>query len=308
MDYWMTVLTFAAIYAGLALACNIAVGYVGMLSIAFAALFGVGAYTYALVSTKLWTDGNLFLLAVVGAFAVTALVGVFLCIFMLWLPVEYVVLITFAVQLIATQLLFVASGITNGALGIAGIPIPKILGWEVDTVSDQFVLAVAMLAIVLAVSSFALRPSLGLRARAVRDDPVAAEGLGISVKLTSAVFFALSAGLAGVAGAVYAAVTMYVDPVSFTIHVSVLVLSMVVLGGLGNPYGAVLGALVISLLPQLLRQLSLDSGSAAVLQQIIYGFALIIIMIVRPVGLMPERTVLSAPRERTLLRSVGGSR
>jgi branched-chain amino acid transport system permease protein len=126
----------------------------------------------------------------------------------------------------------------------------------------------------------------------VRDDPVAAEGLGVSTKKVSILFFSLSAGLAGIAGGVFAGIVLYVDPTSFTLETSILVLSMIAIGGLGNPYGVLLGGLVISFLPQLLRQLDLASGSAASLQQIIYGLALIVIMIVRPVGLLREQPVV----------------
>lgn len=291
MTYWITVATLALVYGSLALSYNMAVGYVGMLSMTHAAFFGIGAYSYALLGTSAAT-GAVFLPALMVGFGLAAGGGLLLGTLIMWLPREYVVLVTFSVQLIMTALMVTMTGLTGGPVGVPAVPFPEIGGWVVDNVEEGLVLATALVLLTLVVSVVAARYPLGLSARMVRDDPVAAEGLGVSTKKVSILFFSLSAGLAGVAGGVFAGIVLYVDPTSFTLETSILVLSMIAIGGLGNPYGVLLGGVVISFLPQLLRQLDLASGSAASLQQIIYGLALIVIMIVRPVGLLREQPVV----------------
>ena len=293
-SYWLTVSMIAMIYAALALAYNIAVGYVGMLAMSHAASFGVGAYVYALWGVS---DGSgaVFLPSLLVGFAAAAALGVLLGTLLTWLPREYVVMVTFSVQLIFTAVMMTATDWTRGPAGVAGIPIPEMFGIRFQGVESSLILTSGLLLITLAVSVLVLRFPLGMRARMTRDDPVAAEGMGVATKRISVMFFALSAGLAGMAGVVFAGAIGYVDPTSFTVDASILVLSMVAIGGLGNPWGVLVGGLSISFLPQLLLQLNLSGQSAAAMQQIFYGLILIGIMVMRPVGLIQENSLV--PRE-----------
>lgn len=292
MEYWITVLTFALIFASLSVSYNISVGYVGMLSIAHAAFFSVGAYTYGYLGTKLG-GGELFLpavgLAVLIALAISITIGAIITL----LPENFVVMGTFALQVIFTTLLINTTAITNGVQGLAGIPAPIIGPFEFDSRIDTFILtailAVGSLLIALAI----LRSNVGLRARAVREEPAAALSLGVPVRLIQVSFFAVGASLAAVAGCVYAGVIGFIDPSSFTIHTSVQLLAMVVIGGMGNPYGALAGGFVISVLPALLIEANIGESAAAALQQILFGAVMILVIMLRPSGMFPEGKIVN---------------
>lgn len=291
MIYWLTVLAFAGVYASLAISYNMVAGYVGMLSMAHAVFFGIGAYTYAIIGTKISTSGESFLPAVLVGMVLAVVVACLLGALFLWLPPEYVIVVTLSVQVALTSVLLALGDLTGGAYGIPGIPMPTVAGFVFGDAYTNLLLVGILVAVTLAVAVFVRRPPLGLAARASRDDPVAAAACGIRPRAVLLYYFALAGALAAAAGAVFAGISVYVDPHSFTIDVSILVLSMVAIGGLGNPYGALIGGFAIALLPQLLDQMHLSSGVAAPLQQILYGLALVLVVIVRPAGLFPERQV-----------------
>lgn len=290
MEYWITVFTFALIFASLSVSYNISVGYIGMLSIAHAAFFSIGAYTYGYLSTKLG-GGELFLPSVALALLISLAISVAIGTIITLLPEHFVVMGTFALQVIFTTLLINMSSITNGVQGLAGIPAPMIGPIEfvsrTETLILSVVLAVGSLLIALAI----LRSNIGLRARAVRDEPSAALSLGVAVRLIQVSFFAIGASLAAIAGCVYAGVIGFIDPSTFTIHTSVQLLAMVVIGGMGNPYGALAGGVAISVLPALLIEMNIGESAAAALQQVLFGAVMILVVMLRPKGLFPESKI-----------------
>lgn len=292
IEYWMTVVSIGLIFSSLAMSYNIAVGFAGMMSLAHASFFGVGAYTYALIGTSTG-NGALFLPSLLVGFVLAALAGVLLSAVLTWLPKEYIVLVTFSIALIVTAIMFTAVNVTKGAGGIPGIPFPEVFGYVIFDGVAVLIMTATLAAVTLAISLLMARYPLGLGARMMRDDAVAAEGLGVSEKAVSTIYFSVSAGLAGVAGVVFAGAVLYVDPVSFSLHESILILSMVAIGGLGNPWGALFGGLFISMLPQLVQLLQLSGDAAAGIHHMTYGLLLILIMILRPVGLIPEGPIVN---------------
>lgn len=290
MAYWITVLTFALIFGSLAVSYNISVGYVGMLSIAHAAFFSIGAYVYGYLGTVVG-DGSWFvpavLIAVLMAMAISIVVGAVITL----LPEQFVIMGTFALQVIFTTLLINLVSITKGVQGIAGIPAPQIGPLVFEGRNASLLLATALAAFTLGLALALLKSNIGLRSRAVRDDALAAQSIGISVRTVQVGFFAIGAALAALAGAVYAGVIGYIDPSTFTIETSVQLLSMVVIGGIGNPVGAMLGGIGISLLPPVLIELAVGESSAAAIQQVLFGVVMILVIMLRPSGLLPERSI-----------------
>jgi len=285
--YWITVITFALIFGSLAVSYNISVGYVGMLSIAHAAFFSVGAYVYGYLGTVVG-DGSWFIVAVVLAMAIAAAISIVVGMVITLLPEQFVIMGTFALQVIFTTLLINLASITKGVQGISGIPSPQIGPLAFDTRELSLLLAALLAVFTLALARVLLKSNIGLRSRAVRDDALAAQSMGISVRMVQVGFFAIGAMLAALAGTIYAGVIGYIDPSSFTIETSVQLLSMVVIGGIGNPFGAMLGGIVISVLPALLIEFEVGESSAAAIQQVLFGVVMILVIMVRPRGLLPE--------------------
>lgn len=290
MAYWITVFTFALIFGSLAVSYNISVGYVGMLSIAHAAFFSIGAYVYGYLGTAVG-DGSWFvpavLIAVLMAMAISIAVGAIITL----LPEQFVIMGTFALQVIFTTLLINLASVTKGVQGIAGIPAPEIGPLVLEGRNASLLLAATLAAFTLGLALALLRSNIGLRSRAVRDDALAAQSIGISVRTVQVGFFAIGAALAALAGTIYASVIGYIDPSTFTIETSVQLLSMVVIGGIGNPVGAMLGGIGIALLPPMLIELDVGESSAAAIQQVLFGVVMILVIMLRPSGLLPERSI-----------------
>lgn len=293
-EYVLTLLTFALVFGALAVSYNLSVGFVGLLSVSHAAFFAVGAYAYGILATAADT-GSVFPLALGVGGLVAALIAVTLGLLLIALPEQYVIIGTFALQVTFTTVLMNWSDLTAGVQGITGIPGAVILRQPFESGAAKLVLAAALAVFSLGVAWAILHSRLGIVARAARDEPDAAAAIGIAVRPVRVCLFTMGAVLASAAGAVYASVIGYIDPSSFTIETSIQVLSMVVIGGAGSPVGAFIGGVVIALLPAALQELSLATNAAAAIQQIVFGVAMVVMIVFRPSGLFPERRLLEGP-------------
>jgi branched-chain amino acid transport system permease protein len=275
--YAMNVMTSAIIFVMLAVGLNIVVGYCGLLDLGYAAFFAVGAYTSGVLSTEL----GLPLLATVPAvIVVTVIAGVVIGGPTLRLRSDYLAIVTLGfgeiIRIVATNL-----SITGGPSGIYGIP-----GLFGDSATDPVLFYYVVLLIVAVAVLLAARlgrSRLGRAWRFVREDEDAAEAMGVhtyKVKLAAYIAGAIWGGLAGV---LFGAQLSAISPASFTFLQSALVLMAVVLGGMGSTPGVVIGAVLISLLPEALRDL-------ADYRFFVFGVLLIIVMIARPQGLWPPRS------------------
>ena len=275
--YSLNVMTSAAVFVMLAVGLNIVVGYCGLLDLGFAAFLAVGAYTGGVLATRL----NVPLVATVPAvIAATVLAGVVIGGPTLRLRSDYLAIVTLGfgeiIRIVANNLT-----ITGGPSGIYGIP-----GLFGDSVSDPVVFYYTTVVIVAIAVLFAARlgrSRIGRAWRFVREDEDAAEASGINtyrVKLAAYVAGAVWGGLSGV---LFAAQLSAISPASFTFLQSALVLMAVVLGGMGSTRGVVVGAVVISLLPEVLRGL-------ADYRFFVFGVLLIVMMLLRPQGLWPHRS------------------
>jgi branched-chain amino acid transport system permease protein len=285
MNYLWHILVMINIYVVLAASLNLVAGYTGLLSMCHAAFYGIGAYTTTLLMMQL---GLGFLPAMLVAIPFTALLSLVIAVPSLRLRGDYFVLATLGFQIIVFGVLYNWVALTRGPYGIPAIPIPAILGFEVNSVFRYFLFSGSLAAACLAVIRLLVRSPFGRLLRAVRDDEIAAAALGKNVPRVKTTAFALGAAFAAIPGALFAGYMRYIDPTSFTLMEAIFILSIVVIGGAGSFAGPIAGAAFMVILPEALRFVQIPDAVAANLRQIIYGLLLIVLMRVRPQGFLGE--------------------
>lgn len=295
MNYLIHLLIYLDIYVIVALSLNLVVGYCGMLTLAHAGYFALGGYVYALSTLTL---GWSFLPALVAAILIAAVLSLAVSLPAWRLKGDFFVLGSLAVQALLFSLLYnwfdaqaplgSWSNLTNGPFGITGIPKPDLFGHRVADATGFLILA-TLLTLICAGIFWRLKTSpWGRVLIAMREDELAARGLGKNTRLLKVQALAISCGLVGVAGALYASYIGYLDPSSASLNESILILSMVLVGGVGNFRGPIVGAIVLIALPELLRFLHLPDAQAANLRLAFYGLLLVLMMHFRPQGISGE--------------------
>jgi branched-chain amino acid transport system permease protein len=282
MNYIYHLIIYFEVYVIVAMSLNLLIGYGGILQVAHAAYYGIGAYAAAFCWTKLgWGFFPGLAIAALTAGIISALLS---------LPArrlkgDYFVMIGIAVQACLYAVFYNVIELTNGPAGISDIRRPSIGGYQFSTTGSVAVLyGLLALALVFVIARLKWSP-YGRALRAMRDDELAAVSVGIPVSRLKVQAFALASAAVGIAGALYASYVSYIDPTSFSLNESILMLSMVIVGGTGNVKGPVLGAAVLILLPEGLRFLSLPDAVAANVRLLAYGFILVLLMRWRPQGL-----------------------
>ena len=272
--YILHVLIMVAIFAMLALSLNISVGFAGLVSLGHAAFFGIGAYASGLVMIK----GLSFPVAFGSAGIITALLALALALPALRVKDDYLAIVTLGFGIIVT-IIFMNLEITGGPDGLVGIPPVTFWGKPLYSKPGFLILCALILGIMIA-SMYTLKGwKIGRAWAAIRDNDVTASFMGINIYGYKTLAIMVSAFWAGLAGSLYAHYTAYINPHTFGMHTSIMILSMVVLGGIGSIPGALLGAALLTVLPELLRPL-------ADYQDIFYGGLLVAMMVFRPQGIM----------------------
>ncbi|WP_082783518.1 ABC transporter ATP-binding protein [Snodgrassella sp. CFCC 13594] len=327
---WVRIVDMALLYIMLALGLNIVVGFAGLLDLGYIAFYAVGAYSAALLASGHLTDSFVifqqhfpdgvhvpyWVIIPIGAF-LAAIAGIMLGTPVLKLRGDYLALVTLGFGEIIR--IFMNNwgkddfNLTNGPRGINRIDSVSILGHPLDrtikigdfALTKEFLYYYLFLALVIVTIFICYRlqnSRLGRAWMALREDDIAAKAMGINVRNVKLLAFALGATFGGVSGAMFAAFQGFVSPESFSFMESIVVLTMVVLGGMGHIPGVILGAVLLSVLPEFLRftveplqemvfdKIIIDS---AILRQLILGLCMVLIMIFRPRGLWPrpERSV-----------------
>jgi len=307
---WVRIIDFALLYIMLALGLNIVVGYAGLLDLGYIAFYAVGAYLYALfASPHFGLHWPVWAILPMGAM-VAAGFGVLLGAPTLKLRGDYLAIVTLGfgeiIRIFLTNL-NAPINITNGPQGISLIDPIAVGGFSLG--ETHSILGVALpstyayyylfLALTLAIVFISIRlqdSRIGRAWVAIREDEVAAAAMGINTRNVKLLAFAMGASFAGVSGGLFAGFQGFISPESFTLFESIIVLCMIVLGGMGNIAGVVLGALLITVFPEALRYLGelqqLLFGHVLVdpndLRLLFFGLALVIVMIFRPAGLLPS--------------------
>ena len=250
--YYIHLLETIMIYAILLFGLDIVVGYTGQVSLGHAGLFGIGAYTAGVMVTKLATP---LLVTLLGAIGITAFFGALLALPALRVTGPYLAMVTLAFGTIIQILINEMTFLTEGPLGIK-LTKPLLLGIRLDE-RQYFWLVAALLVLSLVVVHNILRSHLGRAFEALRGSPVASDCMGVSVYRYKVYAFVISAGLAGLAGALYSFSEQYISPNTYNFELTVLFLLAVIMGGRKTRTGALLGAAIIVLLPKLLDDLEL---------------------------------------------------
>lgn len=244
--YLLKVLTFAGIDVIVIIGLSLLFGYAGQISLGHAAFVGLGAYTSAVLTT---VHGWPWLAGVAAAVALSAGAGALLALPVLRLKGHYLAMATLGFGEIVVVALREAKGITGGTDGLAGIPAPSVGALRVVSPAASYLLvwAVAIVAYLLVRNVVRLRPGRALRA--LHASELGARACGVDVSRAKVQVFTVSAGLGGLAGALYAHFTGFISPTSFTLELSIVLVAMVALGGMSSLPGAVLGAMLLALLP-----------------------------------------------------------
>ena len=315
---WVRITNLAILFTLLALGLNIVVGFAGLLDLGYVAFYAVGAYAYALLaSPHFGLHLPFWVILPIGA-ATAALFGLLLGAPTLKLRGDYLAIVTLGFGEIIRIFLNNLSrpvNITNGPQGIAGIDPVRIggvsfaktdtfLGLTISGPMKYYWMLLLVLVIVIVINLRLQNSRIGRAWEAVREDETAARAMGIDTTKIKLLAFAMGASFGGVAGGMFAAIQGFISPESFVLVESIMVVAMVVLGGMGNIWGVILGALLLSFVPEVLRYTVEPLQKAAfgrmiiepeVLRMLVFGFALVLVMLFRPAGLLP-----SAVRKREL--------
>jgi branched-chain amino acid transport system permease protein len=315
---WVRITNLAILYVLLSLGLNIVVGFAGLLDLGYIAFYAVGAYVYALLASPHF---NIHLpwwvILPIGA-ATACFFGVLLGAPTLKLRGDYLAIVTLGFGEIVRIFLNNLSepfNLTNGPKGITTIDPIKVGPISFGDVSHlgplvfseaikYYFFLLAVLVIVVIINLRLQNSRIGRAWEAIREDELAARSMGINTRNMKLLAFAMGASFGGVAGGMFSAIQAFISPESFILTESVMVLSMVVLGGMGNIFGVIVGAVLLSFVPEILRytvepmQRAMFGRSLIdpeVIRMLLFGLAMVVMMLFRPAGILP-----SAVRKREL--------
>jgi branched-chain amino acid transport system permease protein len=310
---WVRITNLAILFCLLSLGLNIVVGFAGLLDLGYIAFYGVGAYCYALLaSPHFGMHLPFWIILPIGA-GLACLFGVLLGAPTLKLRGDYLAIVTLGFGEIVRVFLNNLSqpvNITNGPQGITLIDPFKVGGFSFSKtetflgltfsgpIKYYYLLLLVLLAVI--VVNVRLQDSrIGRAWVAIREDETAAQAMGINTRNVKLLAFAMGASFGGIAGGMFSAMQGFISPESFVLVESIMVLAMVVLGGMGNIWGVIAGAVLLSFVPEILRYTVEPLQKAAfgrlviepeVIRMLLFGLALVLMMLFRPAGLFPSKT------------------
>ncbi|MFZ9150339.1 MAG: ABC transporter permease subunit [Burkholderiales bacterium] len=308
---WVRIIAVSLLFVMLALGLNIVVGFAGLLDLGYIAFFAVGAYSYALLASPQFAVHWPFLLLLPLGAAIAAVFGILLGAPTLRLRGDYLAIVTLGFGEIIRVFLNNLNrpvNITNGPQGITLIDPLQMGGFSLaqthsfaglifSPVHNYYFVFLVCAALTIALSLRLQNSRIGRAWVAIRDDELAASAMGINTRNVKLLAFAMGATFGGVAGGLFASFQGFISPESFQLIDSIMVLCMVVLGGMGNVAGVALGAVLLTALPEALRYIGpLQQrwfGGVLVdpadLRMLLFGLALVLMMLLRPEGLWPVR-------------------
>jgi len=289
--YGLYLLTFWLVNIIAAFGLNLTVGYAGLKSLCHAGFMGVGAYTVAI----LMKVGVSFWLATPAAIALCFVLGLLIGFPALRVQLHYLGFATLGFNLLLMLFFRNEEWLTGGTFGIQNIKRPELFGLSLDGNLPFYYLVLAVTVLVGLLLALLIRSPWGRAFAALRDNPIRAESTGVNITAYTLMAFAIGAAYAGVAGALFAPLVNFIEPAPFAIGNSLLFLLMVVIGGSGRFFGPVLGAAIALLLPEYLR-FAKDWYLA------IFGFAVVLMMIWLPGGLLSLREALLLAKARRAAR------
>jgi len=285
MAYLIHLVILIAIWAILGVSLNLVIGYTGLLSVTHAAFFGLGAYATAILMVGFgW---NFFAALLVGIL-VTVLASLIFGAVLGRFKGDIYALASFGFNIIVFSVFLNWQELTRGPLGIPGIKRPELFGFVFKSNLSFLILAVVISAIVYFIAQYIVRSSFGRVLKAIREDEKAIQVFGYRTGMYKTLIFAISAGMAAIAGSLFASYITFIDPSTFHLQESIFILAIVILGGLANNKGVFWGTVFLVLLPEVLRFVGFPTEIAAQMRQVVYGLMLVGLMMYRPQGLMGE--------------------
>ncbi|HEX7329614.1 MAG TPA: ABC transporter ATP-binding protein [Casimicrobiaceae bacterium] len=315
---WVRITNLAVLYCFLALGLNIVVGFAGLLDLGYIAFYGVGAYVYALLASPQFGIHLPFWIILPLGALLACIFGMLLGAPTLKLRGDYLAIVTLGfgeIVRIFLNNLSTPFNLTNGPQGITLIDpfrvdgfsfagTQHVLGQALSSPIKYYYFLVVVLLVVIVVNVRLQNSRIGRAWEAIREDEVAARAMGINTRNMKLLAYAMGASFGGIAGGMFSAMQGFISPESFVLVESIMVLSMVVLGGMGNVFGVIVGAVLLSYIPEVLRytvgpvQVAVFGRTLIdpeVFRMLLFGLALVLMMLFRPAGIVP-----SAVRKREL--------
>ena len=286
MEYLLHLLILVGIYVMLSQSLNLSAGFGGMISLAHAGFYGVGAYTAALLAVNF---GVPFLLSLPVAMLLSGLLALIVSAIALRTIDDYFIICTLGIQVIVFSLMNNWMSLTRGPLGIPGIPSIQFFGIGIENKWAFLLLTLFFVALIFFFLKKLTGSSFGRTLRALSEDEIFTQSLGKNVYLSKVISFTIGAMIAAIPGVLYAHYISYIDPTSFTVDESIFILSIVIIGGMRNMWGSVIAAAFLVFLPEILRFVGMPNAIAANMRQIIYGGILIFMMFRYSKGFTSEK-------------------
>ena len=275
MDYYLHLIILICIFTLLSQSLNLAAGKTGLISLAHAGFYGIGAYTTAILTThfefSFWVNLPI-------AIFICSIVAFLVSLIALRTVEDYFIICTLGIQAIIFSLMNNWIDVTKGPSGIPGISSIKLFGENIDGKTPFLILSLSFMLLIWYLLKNLSKSNFGKTLVAISEDEIYTKSIGKDVYKSKTIAFTLSAMLAAIPGALYAHYISYIDPTSFTVNESIYILSIVIIGGLGNLSGSFFSAVFLVLLPEALRFVGMPNSIAANMKQIIYGLILIIVM------------------------------
>jgi branched-chain amino acid transport system permease protein len=275
MEYVLHLFILICFYTMLSQSLNLSAGFAGLISLTHAGFYGIGAYTTAILSTYY---GFSFWPSIPLAMLISGFIAFIVSLIALRTVDDYFIICTLGIQVILFSIMNNWMELTRGPLGIPGIPSIQLFGFSVENKIPFLLLSLLFVVAIWFVLRNISRSGFGKTLTAISEDEIYSQSIGKNVYLSKTVSFTLSAMLAAIPGTLYAHYISYIDPTSFTVNESIFVLSIVIIGGLGNLSGSFFASAFLVLLPEALRFVGMPDSIAANMRQIIYGLILVLVM------------------------------
>lgn len=275
MDYIFHLAILICIYTILAQSLSLLAGYSGQMSLSHAGFFGIGAYTTALLSV----NGdfpplfNLFI-----AMLLSGIIAYLVSKVAVHTIDDYYIIITLGIQVVIFSVMNNCQNVTNGPLGIIGIPPFSIFGYKFDDNMPFLLLSASFSVLIWFLLKNIVKSPFGRVLRALSEDEIYTKSLGKDIAQAKLVSFVVSGMMASIAGVLYAHYITYIDPTSFTVDESIFILSIIIIGGMRNLRGIFFATVFLVLFPEILRFIGMPSAIAANMRQILYGIALVFVV------------------------------
>ncbi|MEW6082438.1 MAG: branched-chain amino acid ABC transporter permease [Bacillota bacterium] len=286
------IIVLMCIYGILAISLNLTIGFTGLFNLGHAAFFGIGAYTSALLTRA----GSPVWIGLMAGALLAGLSGSFIGFSTLRLRGDYLAIATLGFGEIMRSVFRNWVGLTRGPMGLPGIPRPEILGYQFSSMPSYVALMLGFLVLTYVVIERMVNSPYGRVLKGIREDEIAVQAMGKDVVGFKLVALVVGSLFAGVAGSLYAHYITFIDPTSFTLNQTIFVLLIVVFGGLGSNAGSLVGVFILVLIRESTRFFGLPPSVSAPLQQIMFSLMLVIMMLVRPNGLLGERRLHLKPK------------